>query len=289
VSLHGFSVDFTGDHVRLSAPDEHPLIQGASINPVFADSVIGRFINPAFEGATQAQGLLYVTVVNCKGLELDNAMKSTNPAESGRAELRVTLTDIFLGQPELVSLVSKLKPNALNENGFKGEVREGRVVIEGGQVKSDLTFQLDKYALKFAGGIGMEQNKLINFFVLLPQDLFAAIDKNLARAVPPEGYRVALTGTTDNWIQNAGQSIVPIIADLGLRAGLDRLIGGATGKDKDKGGANATEQPAPKTPEDLLGDLLNSALKGDKKDDKKKEKDREEKERKREEKKKSGK
>jgi hypothetical protein len=263
LSLHGFSVDMNGEHPRLFTPDNHPLIRGASINPVFADSIIGRFVNPAFNDATQAKGLLDVTVVSCQGLAIDTAMQSPNPRQSGRAELRVSLTDLFLGQPELVSLISKIKPNALNENGFAGEVRDGRVVIEGGKVVSDLKFQVDKYAVGFNGGIGLAENKLINFFVNLPKELFAQIDDRFARVVPAEGYRIALTGTTDNWLQNASQSILPIIADLGIRAGIDSLLGGRSKRDKDTPSSDARSQPKPETPEDLLGGLLEDALGGD--------------------------
>jgi hypothetical protein len=230
VSFQGFTVDFTGDHPRLDTPDDHPFIRGATINPVVADSIIGRFVNPAFAGAEQARGLLDVTVVSCRGLALGSAMQSPDPAVSGRAELRWTLTDLFLSQPELIAWVSKIKPNALNENGFRGSIKDGRIVIEGGQVYSDMMLNIDEFALGFNGGIGLAQNKLVNFSVALPPSLFAAIDDKFERVVPAEGYKIALTGTTDNWIQNATRSIGPIIADLGVRS----AVGGLFNRESDR-------------------------------------------------------
>lgn len=224
LSFQGLTVDLNGEHPRLNIPEDHPLIRGATINPVVADSIIGRFVNPAFAGADRAKGMLDVTVVRCTGLALDDAMQSTDPAVSGRAELTWSLTDLMLGQPELVALVTKLKPNALNEPGFKGEIKDGKIVIEGGQVYSDMTFQIDEYALGFNGGIGLAQNKLVNFSVALPPALFGAIDDKFERVVPKEGYKVALTGTTDNWINNATKSILPIVADLGVKSAIGGLF-----------------------------------------------------------------
>lgn len=224
LSFQGLTVDLNGENLRLFAPENHPLIRGATINPVVADSIIGRFVNPAFAGADRAKGVLDVTVVRCTGLALDDAMQSTDPAVSGRAELTWSLTDLMLGQPELVALVTKLKPNALNEPGFKGEIKDGKIVIQGGQVYSDMTFQIDEYALGFNGGIGLAQNKLVNFSVALPPALFGAIDDKFERVVPKEGYKVALTGTTDNWIGNASQSILPIVADLGVKSAIGGLF-----------------------------------------------------------------
>ena len=51
-------VDLNGEHPRLTTPDGHPLVRGVSINPVVADSLLGRFVNPAFDDATQAKGML---------------------------------------------------------------------------------------------------------------------------------------------------------------------------------------------------------------------------------------
>ena len=244
--MHNFTVDMTGEHLRLNTPDNHPLIRGASINPVVADSLIGRFVNPAFDDATQAKGMLDVTVVTCRNLALDTAMQSPNPAESGRAELRWSLSDLFLGQPELAGLVTKIKPNALNENGFAGQIKDGRIVIQGGQVLSDMTFEVDKYYVKFNGGIGLAENKLANFFVTLPQDMFAAIDEKFARHVPREGYRVQLSGHDRQLAaERVDSRVLPIVADLGVRAGLgsvlDRALGGRD-RERDR---SRTVEPAP--------------------------------------------
>lgn len=282
-NLDGAEIDLTGEHLRLNIPGNHPLIRGATINPVFADTVIARFVNPAFKDATQARGVLDVTVVSCRNLALDKTMQATHPAESGRAELQWSLSDLFIGQPEVVALVSKIKPSALSENGFSGSVKDGRIVIEGGQVHSDMTLNIDKYALGFNGGIGLAENTLNNFAVNLPKELFVAIDRNFGKQVPAEGYRLALTGTTDNALDNVAGSLLPIIADLGVRAGLgsvlDRAIGGSTGKKGDKGAGDADSTK----PDDPLGDLLNRALGGNRETDAEKKARRERNRREREE------
>lgn len=232
LSFQGLTIDLNGEHPRLDVPDGHPLIRNATINPIVADSIIGRFVNPAFAGADRARGMLDVTVVSCTGLALDSAMQSPDPEVSGRAELTWSLTDLMLGQPQLVALVTRLKPNALNEPGFEGEIKDGRIVIEGGQVYSDMTFQINEYALGFNGGIGLAQNELVNFSVALPPSLFAAIDEKFEPLVPKGGYKVALTGTTDNWIGNATNSILPIVADLGVKSALGRVFNRESDEEK---------------------------------------------------------
>jgi hypothetical protein len=284
ISFHGFTVDLTGEHLRLNTPDNHPLIYHVSINPVVANTLLAKFVNPAFSGSEQAKGMFDVTIVSCKNLALDKAMQTPNAAETGRAEIRYSLTDLVIGQPELFDLISKLKPNALNAGGFTGNVRDGHVILERGQVQSAMTFNAaDKFNFKFDGTIGLAEGSPKRFFATLPPEMFAAINRDFGKNVPKEGYRIAITGKSDDWVKNVGDSIVPMLADLGVRAGLgsvlDRALGG--NKNTDRGAADDNgqrgaapgqqqQQPnaEPATPEDALGQLLNRALGGDKDKDK---------------------
>lgn len=272
LSFHNCTVDLIGDHPRLNTPDNHPLIRDVSINPVLADSLLGRFVNPTFSNASQAKGVLNVTVVSCRGLGLDKSMQSPDPRESGRAELRWTLDDLLISQPDVIGLIAKLKPNALNENGISGAVKDGHVVIEAGQVKTDNSFTVaDKYAVKFNGGIGLAENGLKNFSATLPPELFTAIDRNFGQYAPREGYRIQLAGTTQNWSKSVTDSLLPIVADLGVRAGLGSALGKALGGDRDKKepranareGEPAAPRPAPNAREsDPLENLLDKAIGG---------------------------
>jgi hypothetical protein len=285
ISFHGFTVDLTGEHPRLNTPDNHPLIYHVSINPVVANTLLAKFVNPAFSGSQQAKGMIDVTIVSCKNLALDKAMQTPNPSESGRAEIRYSLTDLFIGQPELFDLISKVKPNALNAGGFSGNVRDGHLILERGQAQSAMTFDAaDRFNFKFDGTIGLAEGSPKSFFATLPPEMFAAINKDFGKNVPKEGYRIAITGKSEDWVKNVGDSIVPMLADLGVRSGLgsvlDRALGGNKNKDRDdaadngKRGAAPGPQPnaQPATPEDALGQLLDRALGGGGKD---KEKDKE--------------
>jgi hypothetical protein len=272
ISFHDFTVDLTGEHPRLTTPDNHPLIRGASVNAVVANTILGRFVNPAFSGSDQAKGLLDVMVVSCRNLAVDKSMQLPRESETGRAEIRWSLTDLFIGQPELVGAVNQIagklgKGNSLSQNGFSGNIKDGRVVIAGGKAQSDMTFNLDRYDVGFNGGIGLAENKLIGFNMRLPQSLFAAIDPSLARSVPKQGYNVALSGTTDNWLNNATQSMLPIIADLGVRAGIDSALGRALGGNKKndrKAAPDGAAAPEPRQADNPLDQLLNNL--GGKKD-----------------------
>jgi hypothetical protein len=282
ISFHGFTIDLTGEHIRLNTPDNHPLIYHVSINPVVANTLLAKFVNPAFQGSSQAQGMFDVTVVSCKNLALDKAMQTPNPAETGRAEIRYSLTDLVIGQPELFDLISKLKPNALNYGGFTGNVRDGHLILERGQVQSAMTFNAaEKFDFKFDGTIGLAEGSRKSFFATLPPEMFSAINKDFGRNVPKEGYRVAITGKSDDWVKNVGDSIVPMLADLGVRAGLgnvlDRALGGNKSRGRDaaddgqRGAApvNPGEPPPsaqPAAPADALGQLLDRALGGKDKD-----------------------
>jgi hypothetical protein len=285
ISFHDFTVDLNGEHPRLTTPDNHPLIYHVSINPVVANTLLGRFVNPAFSGSEQAKGVLDVTIVSCKNLALDKAMQLPNPNETGRAEIRYSLSDLMIGQPALFNLISKLKPNALNAGGFTGNIRDGHLVLAGGQAQSAMTFNAaDQFNFKFDGTIGLAENAPKRFYATLPPEMFAAINKDFGKNVPKEGYRIAITGKSEDWVKNVGDSIVPMLADLGVRSGLgsvlDRALGGNKNKDRDdaadngKRGAAPGPQPnaQPATPEDALGQLLDRALGGGGKD---KEKDKE--------------
>jgi hypothetical protein len=276
ISFHGFTVDLTGEHPRLNTPDNHPLIYHVSINPVVANTLLAKFVNPAFSGSEQAKGMIDVTVVSCKNLALDKAMQMPNASESGRAEIRYSLTDLMIGQPELFELISKLKPNALNAGGFTGNVRDGHVILERGQVQSAMTFNAaGEFNFKFDGTIGLAENSPKRFFATLPPEMFSAINKDFGKNVPKEGYRIAITGKSDDWVRNVSDSIAPMLADLGVRAGLgsvlDRALGGTKNKDReatDNGQRGAAPGPQPNaqpaTPEDALGQLLDRALGGGK-------------------------
>jgi hypothetical protein len=156
------------------------------------------------------------------------------------------------------------------------------LILERGQVQSAMTFNAaEKFDFKFDGTIGLAEGSRKSFFATLPPEMFSAINKDFGRNVPKEGYRVAITGKSDDWVKNVGDSIVPMLADLGVRAGLgnvlDRALGGNKSRGRDaaddgqRGAApvNPGEPPPsaqPAAPADALGQLLDRALGGKDKD-----------------------
>lgn len=251
LNIAGATIDLGQLHPRLSMPANLPLATNISINPVLADSIIGRFVNPIFANTDRAEGLLSVTVVSCTNQALDYLRNSPLPAESGRTELLMTLKPIVIGVPELASAVNQVFPNAFNEKVFEASIDGARIVIERGQVQNQLTLVADqKFPLQFSGGIGLLKNEMSGFKVSLPPALIARVNKSFAKYVPQQGLVVPLAGSTDDWMDNLGETIQPIATQLAAQALGDRVLPGLGG---------ATTQPAG-SPEEAIGGLLENLL-----------------------------
>lgn len=281
--LSGLTVDLTSDQPRLWSPKNQVLVNNASINQLLGDT-LGKYVNPVFANNKRAQGLLAVTLQECRGLALGQDMKTE---KSGDAKIVFSLTDMDIANP-LGPLIGKEFAGALNVAGslfgsdtditagqsdtFDGEIKNGVVSIHKGITTTDVTFMLTDpgvaqanaeskpgqkkpkptlMPMSFKGDIrlsDLKQNLDVNIASgLIGKFLGKKLGTKLAEALPG-GLPLKMTGTTPQTKVSFSKDIITkslIGGDLG------NLLGG---KNKN----NAT-QDGSKNPNDvggIIGDIL---------------------------------
>lgn len=231
LNLARIVLDLSGESIRITTPENYKLIVGASMNPVLANKWFGRFINPMLNNAQQARGRVDVIIVRCENLAIDQfttlgeaAEVRVDPAaaqrdqdaferwrrgeevvfqpkqqaaatDPGRAELSVSITDVQLGSP--------LTQNLLGANIINSEIKDARIVIEGGTTRSIVPIEVNKQAtMTFHGSVRLADAQILNMVLdfpteLLPREIKEMIgDSGLRRM--PQALKVPVTGSLHN-------------------------------------------------------------------------------------------
>ena len=153
-------------HPRLTLP-AGKLIDAISINPAFSHTFLGQFVNPSFVDPKEAKGQLDVTVVRCDRVPLDALVESAAKENDGRAEITFSLTGVRIASPGLGTLMNAAKMgDALVAAGAAGDtidgsIRDGRIIVERGHVKHQMTLQLDRYEIKFDGDLDLANKSFV--------------------------------------------------------------------------------------------------------------------------------
>jgi hypothetical protein len=165
---------------------------------VLADT-LGKLGALVFTGATKADGLLNVTVVECDRVPLGEMISSY---KSGRAKITVEMQTLHLDGP-IPKLIAKAAD--LDTDGIRGSIPLSTLTFENGRVTTDLTVQVDKLVkdprtgrdvlqglpLKFGGSMDLDTLQLHNFAVTIPNVLLRGDVKKFF----PSGIDIALKGT----------------------------------------------------------------------------------------------
>lgn len=267
-------VDLTGESIRISTPENYKLIVRASMNPVLADKWFGRFINPMLNGADQARGRVDVTILYCNDLAIDQfaALSQTADAQldqarsertadafeqwrrggqaisqpaqpaaagdPGKAELAINITEVQLGSP--------LTQNLLRMNLINADIKDARVIVEGGTTKSIVPIEVNKQAtMTFHGSVRMDDAQILNMVLdfppeLLPREIKEMIgDSGLRRM--PKVLKVPFTGSLHSPQFDLMGAVTQSM--LGGDRGLEGLIDLFREPEKDK-----KQQPPPQQP-----------------------------------------
>jgi hypothetical protein len=260
VRLDHLSIDLTSAHPALTTPDNYQLLQGVTLNTVFAQSVMSQFLNnPLFADAKQADGRLDVTILRCRNLPLDASVMQ--PGGKGDLSVQYSITGLQIGNELITSLVQYLAPNAFNNDSLQGAIKNGTVTLSNGVVAHNTPVSVDKYTLDLSGSVAMATGRFTTPMNLtIPTQLFR--QKELTRALPQ--LTVPLTGTATKPKLDLGKAI-----QENLGKGLLNQILTPPEKKSEKQPAGAKEppnaQPPAAQPANPLEDLLKNLGKKKKK------------------------
>jgi hypothetical protein len=274
-------------------PDANKVVlKNVAFNPLLAGSTLGNYVNPGFSGAQDARGRVTLTSTECRDVPLDwfTASKKENVGKrargstsvsNGRGEFLVSISEMQLKAP--------LLPFLLKTDQLSGEVRQGKITVENGVVKSDIPIVLagDNGTLEWSGAVDLQDRRILNFNTAIPKELLA--DLPLLRKnekLIPKVVNVPISGSFDapkvDLVAAVTSSLVPGLGTQNpedLIKNLPDLLNGGKKKKGDKKSPSGDEpigrQPgaqrsskedaapredrAKSQQEDPVGDLLNLA------------------------------
>ncbi|HEY7117846.1 MAG TPA: hypothetical protein VH475_14755, partial [Tepidisphaeraceae bacterium] len=244
-------------------PDANKVIfKNVALNPLFADSTIGNYVNPGFAGATDARGRVTLTSVECRDVPLDWFTASKKPGQAppqqpqqpahrqrttqsdGRAEFLLAISEMQLKAP--------LLPFLLNTDTLSGQVTKGRITVENGIVRSDIPMELEngRMTLAWTGAVNLQDRQILNFNTAIPKQLIAELPilRNNAKFIP-NVINVPIAGAFDKpHIDLAGAVTKSFLPGIGsgkpedIINQLPGLLGGGGKKDKDKDNPSAQDK-----------------------------------------------
>jgi hypothetical protein len=294
MTLTGITLDLGNPAMRVSTPPNLPLVKGAALNAELMGA-FGKHLTPLLSNPQQAAGVADVTVVECdglalaafthsedldkpaqvqatasafddwkKGLNVPQGATATTPARvpSGRAEILVSVQNVEIANELVATLVNVLSPDTFDGRSLRGEIKEGRIIIENGQVTSDLKLAVGpSFALGFNGNVDIATKRLSNFAVNVPTSLLREVrnNKQLAQFMP-DVIPIAINGTTQRYQLDLSGSVNKLVAEAMKKAVVGGALGALTGQGQNPQNAQPG-QPQQQGGNDL-GGLLNDVLGG---------------------------
>ena len=267
LDLGGFTIDLSQEQPRLSIPSKQLLLGGVSMNPLFANNILGKFINPSFVDPEQARGLIDVRVGEVRNVPLGDLINSKN---DGRAHLILSIREVNIGNKFLNNVLSKVNVDT-RDGALLANIRDAQITIENGILTQDLDFVLERFTLAFDGRVRLADQALLPLNLSIPTAQLRSLSEDLRKYVP-EAITIPITGTTTAPKYN----LDVVVQNLVVEAGKKALLGGALDRTLGRQPAPApggTTQPAPK-PEDPIGGLLEGLLNRKRDDERRREEEK---------------
>jgi hypothetical protein len=272
IDLSDLTMDLGQPSPLLTIPKNHKLLQSVRVNPVLAGTLGAG--NVLFKDATQANGLLDVTVVECDAVPLGDLITH---ATSANATISYSISDLSIDGP-VPQVLSSVLP--LGGQGIHGGIQDGKLTLANGEVNNDFALNIIRYVqptpvagqtpgqssdtgatsatptdssgtqlvpvnlpLKFSGGVSLATGALKSFLVNIPQGLLPS----QWASVFPNGLAVPFTGSS-------GHPTLDIQKAVAENAGSSLLNGGANGNGGVGGLLNGLlnkhkKQPQPASPD----------------------------------------
>jgi hypothetical protein len=255
LDLSAISVDLGQEHPRLTTRKDFQILKDVTLNPVFANSFLGKFLNnPLFADPKKARGAISMTLLQCDKLPIDEYAK--NPNSDGYLHAKYSVIGLEMGYSPLTKAIAMLAPNAFNQDTLQGNIKDAEVVIEKGVVTTtNFNLQLDNYALALNGTVDMNSQKL-NMDLGVPTSIIARLAgiKNIDKLVP--SLVLPVRGTTNKPEIPADKIITQTAAKAAERGILGNLPG-VSDNTPDNKNPGATSQSADQGLPGIIGDLLN--------------------------------
>lgn len=229
LNLMNIVIDLTQpDGIRINTPKDYKLLVRASMNPLLADKIFGRFINPMLADAKQARGQVDVIIEFCENFSpaqisageanvaasirqrnqdafeawkrqqqggapdaAAQAALETIAADPGRMDVRLSITQMQLGSPTLENLIGLNIANA--------DIKDARISISRGVVKSDVGITInDQATMRFNGAVRMIDTSILNMVVAYPKTLLPSWAKEAigdkGMRMLPEAFQLPMSG-----------------------------------------------------------------------------------------------
>ena len=298
LTLSGLVLDLTTPAPRLSLATKDRLraVVGAKLNPILSDQ-IGKFVGPQFANATQATGLIDVTVLSAENVALGEPLFTK---DSGSARIALSVRQLELENKlwtDSFGAIASAVPN-LGDQGkrltmLKGNIKDATITLADGRVRQDLTFSVvdpatmgqkgvepKTYPLSFAGGVGLADLQMNDFTMSFPRGLLeqwlSGDAENVVQKFFPDTVAVPLVGSSTSpkpQVQSIVGDLVNRQKDQLIGRGqreLEKKLGGKLPVDlgdlgnlggKSDGGDKADDSGAKEKPEEVIGDVLGGFLK----------------------------
>jgi hypothetical protein len=148
LDLSNWTIDLAQDPPRLSIPANKVIMKDVTINPLFANTIMANIINnPVFAGSG-ASGLFSCTCVDCTDIPLGSLVTETVAANTGKADLKFSITGLHIGVGGLPGLDQIMKRPILS-----ADVKDGTLSVAKGISKQHISFATGPYSLDFDGTV----------------------------------------------------------------------------------------------------------------------------------------
>ncbi|MDB5172160.1 MAG: hypothetical protein JWN51_933 [Phycisphaerales bacterium] len=271
--LGGAVVNLAEEHPRLNIPAGTKIMENVSLNPLFASTFLGDFLNnPMFVGANQASGLLNAIVNRCERLPIDSTVTQPIPSNDGVLDMTLTVQRIQIGNAMLANVaqqMGKVTGSGVNFASLQGDIPSFTVKIQHGVVTHDLTlaFGESKRPMHLFGDVALNTRQM-HMTADFPWALFNMTPPRQLAAIMGDGVKVPLAGPV-----NAPQFNIVGLVQSNVQDNIKKnltnpqdaadLLNNILGKDKKQqpNPPNNPNQPPQQQnkqdPLDLLNNLMN--------------------------------
>jgi hypothetical protein len=226
LDLGNLTIDLTQSPPRLSAPANKILVSKLTINPLFANMFLARYLNnPVFTGNNNASGLLDLALDRCDALPMGDLVKQAVPANTGSANLKFSIANLHIGFAGIRGLSAVLK-----EDSFAASVNDGTVAVARGLATEHIHLVSGEYSLGFDGTVRLADEAFVPLNLSLgPVSVFAqkvigTHDQKILSALP-QTFNVPLRGTVSHASIDAG-SVAKQLASIVVKIEGSHLLGG---------------------------------------------------------------
>jgi hypothetical protein len=140
----------------LSTPGNKVLISKLTVNPLFANTFMVKYLNnPVFTGSG-GSGLFNCTIVDCNDLPLGGIVMEAVPANTGKVDATFSLAPLVIGVDGIAGLGNLLKAKL-----FTANVRDATVSVARGLETQHVSFAVGKGSFDLDGTVRLADEAFV--------------------------------------------------------------------------------------------------------------------------------